>query len=204
MYIFRKPIGKHLLFILGGFTVILLLSDLSVFSQLFPRKPQLIVRGKIDSSLSLTFSSSYLARRDGIGCESWSLFGGWQRHYSGKKRVADVSDGIYKVSIPLPDRRSERCGYTLQGVFFGLAPKGKSPNRWVALFDYNNEMSGTESSIANPLDAYCTPLNDVQNEWVCSRRADAQIVLGYRTDRIPAEMTMNIHVQTKPPYNIEL
>ncbi|BFM11219.1 hypothetical protein R50072_13720 [Simiduia litorea] len=202
MDITRKPIGKHLLLILGGLAVLIVLSDLSVFSRLFPGEPQLVVRGKIDPSLSVTFSSSYLAGKDGIGCENWSLFAGWGRRYSAEARVAEVFDGNYEVSIPVPDRSAERCGYTLQGVFFGLAPKGKTPSNWVALFNYSDAMSATEFAIANPLDAHCIPINDARDQWICSRSTDAPVVLGYRTDRMPSAMTMNIHVQTKPPYDL--
>ncbi|WP_380736558.1 hypothetical protein [Simiduia curdlanivorans] len=202
MDITRKPIGKHLLLIVGGLAILILLSDLSIFSRLFPSEPELVVRGRVDPSLSLTFGSSYLAKKDGIGCENWSLFAGWGRRYSGDRLVAKVSDGHYEVRIPVPDRSAERCGYTLQGVQFGLAPKGKTLSNWVALFNYSSEMSGTEFAIANPLDAYCTPISDAQDQWICSRRADAQVVLGYRTDRMPSAMTMNIHVQANPPYEV--
>ena len=204
MNILRKPIGKHIAIIMGALAVMLLASDPGVITRLFPSQRELTITGAIDPGLSLTLGTAYLARRDGPGCERWSLFGGWGRRSSGEQRVASVSNGRYRVSIPVPDRSAERCGYTFQGVSLGLSEIGTSPTRWEPLFAYSSKMSGTDMAVADPLEAYCTPVPGSRGEWVCSRRPDAPAVLGYDADRMPEAMTMNIHLQPAVPYDIVL
>lgn len=203
MNIFKKAIGKHVLIILAGVVAILLLSDASILTRQLPGKRVLTVSGTIDPSLSLTLSSNYRATREGKGCSNLSLRG-WEPNVTGDRRVARVSDGRFTISVPVDDRSAKRCGYTLQDVSLGIATKGRSPTRWVALFDYSEDMSGTELAVANPLNAYCVSLSGSGDNWFCSRRSDEQAVLGYRTDRMPDAMTLNIHIQTSLPYTLEL
>jgi hypothetical protein len=205
----KRPIGKLVLMVLGGFVAVLLAVDSSWLMDKIPRERTLRVTGSTDpaagapeSALVPVLVANYVSGNLLSGCTSYSPFSGVGHDILTVRRQAQVHDGRYEVELALKDFTGHTCQYRLTSVSIGIATQGSEPAHWQTLFGFDEEIAARPWPGAAQ-DTYCfSPQRAVYGlaSWYCSGKAEAQTPVGFHLDSMPNALVLNLHRQVKLPY----